>query len=72
MKKMADTVKGITVEIKGEVSGIGEVAEKMKQLKSLLQEVKELAASLDLKLTVNGRSLTSDHQEDGQADSQHL
>lgn len=42
------------VEISAKINGIDEAIEKAKQLKSLLQEVKELAASLDLKLTVGG------------------
>lgn len=61
-----------TVKINGSIAGINEAIEKMKQLKSLLQEVKALAASLDLKLTVNGEPITSTRQEDGQADSQRL
>lgn len=69
---MDETVKEITVTVNGDASGIDKVIEKMKQLKSLLQEVKNLAASLDLKLTINGKPITSAHQEDGQADSQRL
>ena len=61
-----------TVEINGSITGLNEAVEKMKQLKSLLQEVKALAASLDLKLTINGEPITSTRQEDGQADSQRL
>jgi hypothetical protein len=36
----------------------------VKQLKSLLQEVKDLAASLDLKITVNNRPLISINEKD--------
>lgn len=61
-----------TMEINGSITGLNEAVEKMKQLKSLLQEVKALAASLDLKLTINGEPITSTRQEDGQADSQRL
>lgn len=48
---MAETVKGITVTVSGDASGIDEVIEKMEQLKSLLQEVKNLAASLNVNVT---------------------
>lgn len=49
------TVTDKTVKITAQINGIDEAIEKAKQLKSLLQEVKELAASLDLKLTVDGK-----------------
>ena len=39
VKKMDETVKEITVTVNGDASGIDKVIEKMKQLKSLLQEV---------------------------------
>lgn len=48
---MPDMLKDVTVGIKTDTSGFDEVTEKMKRLRSLLQEVKDLAASLEISIT---------------------
>lgn len=52
------------VSVSAETSGIDLAIKKVKQLKLLLQEVKDLAASLDLKISVNEQPITSARPED--------
>lgn len=47
-----------TIEIKANMVGFDELREKANQLKSLLQEVKELAASLDVQITIDGKPVS--------------
>ena len=51
-----------TIKIVCESIGADETLEKVKQLKSLLEEVKESVASLDLNITVNGKPISENHQ----------
>lgn len=52
------------VSVSAETSEIDLAIKKVKQLKLLLQEVKDLAASLDLKISVNEQPITSARPED--------
>ncbi len=55
---MSNNSKTMSVEIGAKIIGIDEAIEKAKQLKSLLDEVKEITASLNLNLTVNGKPIS--------------
>lgn len=57
-------MKGITVPIEAKSTGFDETIEKVNQLKSLLQEVKELATSLDVSITVNGKPIQTNQKYD--------
>ena len=48
---MDETIKGITVKVKADTSEIDKALQKTNQLKSLLLEVKKLAASLNVDIT---------------------
>jgi hypothetical protein len=52
------------VNINANISNLDETIEKAKLLKSLLEEVKESASSLNLNLTVNGKPISGNHQKD--------
>lgn len=52
------------VSVSAETSEIDLAIKKVRQLKLLLQEVKDLAASLDLKISVNEQPITSARPED--------
>lgn len=51
------------IEIAAEIKGIDEAIEKTAKLKALLGEVKELAAKLDVSITVDGKPISA-HQKD--------
>jgi len=53
---MADS-KGVSVEISTDTSKLDLAIEKAKQLKSLLLEVKELSASIDVDFKVNDKRI---------------
>jgi hypothetical protein len=55
-KRMADS-KGVSVEISTDTSKLDLAIEKAKQLKSLLLEVKELSASIDVDFKVNDKRI---------------
>jgi hypothetical protein len=61
---MDEKARGITVEVGVKIVRIDEAIEKANQLKSLLQEVKEIAGSLNLELSVNGKPISENHQKD--------
>lgn len=52
----------MTIEINADTTQVDLVIEKLKQLKSLVEEVKTLTASIDVCLTADGKPIFQDRQ----------